>query len=599
MLAIGVLIARAAYLWLACPYTLVEDEAFYWTWSQRLELSYYSKGPGIAWLIWLSTSIFGDTMFAVRLPAAIVSAATALVLAGFTNDVFRAGAGDGAGRDRRPGFFAACCFLLAPMFQVSSLVMTIDGPYALCWIGATWTAWRAFAPYRESPRASRFVLVAAIVGLGFLIKYTILLLIPGLLVFAWLTRKQRRGTGGENAGTRRNVWMWLGVSALVLAAGLAPVVVWNWQHQWPTVKHLLGHAGLPGGDVVARGGWRYSPLWTLEYVAVQALSVGPSLLLVLIAIVRSRQEWNNDPARRTRDLFLLCCGLPPIVFYFLVTFLTKAQANWALAGYLPLLAFAGTLIASGMDEWRKDVDTWRAKPRATRVREGFFRRQPESLVQFLWNCTVVLGVVIVLGMLRLDIVAAGVDALKKAPLVGAVVPAKASVPLGRFMGADRMGAHAGELLARLARRRQSEPFVLTPHYGRAAHLEFYTTVPTRVYCASAFVPGGRESQYDYWSETALRGATRLLGRDALIVGGYRVEDWQPFFERVELLGTLDGDGKPDRPAFYGFGFRGVEAGLARIREQPSLTPERLKPMPSYPSAPRAIPFEEAKPPGPG
>ena len=97
-----------------------------------------------------------------------------------------------------------------------------------------------------------------------------------------------------------------------------------------------------------------------------------------------------------------------------------------------------------------------------------------------------------------------------------------------------------------------------------------------VHCVSAFVAGGRRSQYDYWQATDLRGAMHLLGKDALIVGGYRVEDWQPYFERVELLGRLDGDGKPDRPAFYGYGYRGVEAAMSttRNKHQTPICPKR-------------------------
>ncbi|MBF8261431.1 MAG: conserved membrane protein of unknown function, partial [candidate division NC10 bacterium] len=48
---------------------LAPDEAHYWTWSKRLDWSYYSKGPMVAYLIALSTRLGGDTDFYVRLPA--------------------------------------------------------------------------------------------------------------------------------------------------------------------------------------------------------------------------------------------------------------------------------------------------------------------------------------------------------------------------------------------------------------------------------------------------------------------------------------------------------------------------------------------------
>lgn len=585
VLALLVLIARLLYLWLACPYTLVEDEAFYWTWSHRMQLSFYSKGPGIAWLIKLSTMALGDTMLAVRAPEAIIGSLTAIVIAAFTNDVLGRGA-----KESRAGFFAACCFLLSPMFQLTASVATIDGPYALCWILAAWAAWRGFAILKHITRPSRVALAALCIALGFLFKFTIVLLIPGLVVFAWVRPRPAHQTGTHPTW---RLALWITTSVLIACAGLAPIVIWNATHHWPTIAHLKGLAGLPGGDVPIDGvAWSFSVGRILEFIGVQAFSVGLASILILIAILKSRATWSKDPDRKVRDLFLLCCGFPPILFYFLMSFVTPVQANWPLAGYLPLFPFAGALIVNAMDDWKKDVATWFARPPERRVREGFFRKRPQTALQLLWSFTVFLGAAAALSTLRLDVFDAILEKLKHTPVISHIIPARATIPIGRFTGADRMGEHASELLQRLAERRPREPFVLTQHYGRAAQLEFYMRGHPLVLCASAFVPGGRRSQYDYWPQTDLRGAMHLLGKDALIVGGYRPEDWLPFFERVELLGILDGDGKPDRPAYYGYGFRGVEAATARLQSQPITDPERNKPLPSYPSAPRAIPLTE-------
>jgi hypothetical protein len=529
--------------------------------------------------------LLGDTMLAVRLPQAIIGSLTAVALAAFTNDVVEPDR-----RTGRAGFFAACCFFLAPMFQLTSLVATIDGPYALCWVLASWAAWRGFAISLDSIRPRHFVLASSAIALGFLFKFTIVLLIPGLLIFAWRLPIRTRPSW--------SLAVWILASTVLLGAGLAPVIVWNATHHWPTIAHLKGLAGLPGGDV-SNGdpAWSLSIVRVLEFVGVQLLALGPASLLILLAIMRSRARTTN-PERRVRDLFLLCCGFPPLLFYLLLSLVTPVQANWPLAGYLPLFALAGSLIASGMDEWKKDVESWFARPPQRRFREGLFRRRPQTFVQLAWTSSVVLGVVVALAMLRLDIVYAALERLRRTPIVSWIIPRSAAIPLGRFTGADRMGQHASELLQRLAERRPREPFVLTQHYGRSAQLEFYMNAHPLVLCASAFVPGGRRSQYDYWQATDLRGAMHLLGRDALIVGGYRPDDWLPFFERVELLGTLDGDGKPDRPAYYGYSFRGVEAATLRLKSQAASTPQPSTPLSSYPSAPRAIPFHEPTSAGP-
>src|SRR4028118_733678 len=66
------------YLTHDCPIDLSGDEAHYWDWSRDLDLSYYSKGPLVAYIIRASCAVFGDVMWAVRLPALVLSVGTGL-----------------------------------------------------------------------------------------------------------------------------------------------------------------------------------------------------------------------------------------------------------------------------------------------------------------------------------------------------------------------------------------------------------------------------------------------------------------------------------------------------------------------------------------
>src|SRR5882757_248667 len=67
-------IGNVIYLNNKCPIDLSGDEAQYWDWSRRLDLSYYSKGPLVAYIIRASCARFGDQMWAVRLPALCLAA---------------------------------------------------------------------------------------------------------------------------------------------------------------------------------------------------------------------------------------------------------------------------------------------------------------------------------------------------------------------------------------------------------------------------------------------------------------------------------------------------------------------------------------------
>src|SRR5712691_4999231 len=71
-------ITAARLLWLGYQTAgLYPDEAQYWFWSRHLALGYYSKPPLVAWAIALTTGLFGDSEFAVRLSAPLLHAAAA------------------------------------------------------------------------------------------------------------------------------------------------------------------------------------------------------------------------------------------------------------------------------------------------------------------------------------------------------------------------------------------------------------------------------------------------------------------------------------------------------------------------------------------
>lgn len=52
---------------------LTFDEAYYWTWSKNLALSYFDHPPMVAVVIKLGTLIAGDTEFGVRLVSILLA----------------------------------------------------------------------------------------------------------------------------------------------------------------------------------------------------------------------------------------------------------------------------------------------------------------------------------------------------------------------------------------------------------------------------------------------------------------------------------------------------------------------------------------------
>ncbi|QQS10332.1 MAG: glycosyltransferase family 39 protein [Phycisphaerales bacterium] len=516
VLIVGATIWRLVWLWFS-PYSLAEDEAWYWLWSRHLDWCYTTKGPGIAWAIWLSTHLFGDTAFGVRFLAPIFMSLSAWFAAGLTIDLTRS---------RRAGFWAAMVMLLSPAFQVLSMVMTIDPPLVACWMGACWSGWRAT---RGLCRGAWLALGAA-VAIGSLFKLTMLLVIPGIAACAWMWRHEpsRVVAGRASPGREGQSVLWPLASVVVALLGLMPMVIWNAREGWPTVHHLLEHLHQPSPT---GGKSSFTPQWLLEYVGIQiAISLVPLGMIVAgwgALRDRSREAWR----------YVLWSVLPLLLGYVPVALVTKTQGNWTIAAHATLAVMAGVCELGE-----------RTGRRAEMARRGV---------------RILLGVGLVVGVLlpRMDVVALGVDRVREA--LGNSAPSWLLIPIHRVMGADRMGVDAGRRLEKLRGETSQEPFLLIDHYGEASLLEFSIAGHPRTYCSSAYT-GGRETQFDHWADRDLaRVESELLGRPALIVGnGYEGSTlggaWIAAFDRAEPVGTLDGDGK-GRPVFIGYGYRGMRA----------------------------------------
>ena len=48
-------------------FDLFGDEAQYWLWSQNLDFGYYSKPPLLSWIIAVVCSIFGNSIFVIKM----------------------------------------------------------------------------------------------------------------------------------------------------------------------------------------------------------------------------------------------------------------------------------------------------------------------------------------------------------------------------------------------------------------------------------------------------------------------------------------------------------------------------------------------------
>ncbi|MFC2049521.1 ArnT family glycosyltransferase [Chlamydiota bacterium] len=259
---------------------LSPDEAQYWTWSQALDWGYYSKPPGIAWQIWLTTGILGNNPLGVRLGALIIGFLLSLVVYG----VARA-----AKLEKRVAVWAGVVAAVSPLGVYLSFAATTDGCAILFLTLAT----------AAVIRGPNYVWAGLCILAGALFKWTAFIFWPVLLPFLFFSKEMRK-------------WSFVGGLALSLLA-LLPSLYWNMNHEWATFKHV--------GTAVseAKGGNFF------DFLAAQIGLLSPIYFLLLIIsyfFAKERRLW-------------IAAAFPLVVLYLGLAFFKKIQPNWAAFLYPP------------------------------------------------------------------------------------------------------------------------------------------------------------------------------------------------------------------------------------------------------------------------
>jgi 4-amino-4-deoxy-L-arabinose transferase-like glycosyltransferase len=289
-----VLSAKALFFFLAILYAgiaLGPDEAQYWTWSQNLSFGYYSKPPGIAWQIWLSTALFGQSELGIRLSAVILSLLLSLSIYRLARI---------ANLSERRAFFAAVAMALSPLGMLGSLVATTDGASILLQTMAL------SAYYREREEGS-FLKTALWILLASLFKWT-----SFLLWLFFLADAKRLGHAVKHR--------LLGL--LLSLFGLLPSLYWNSQHDFVTFRHVFYNiAGQKQAS--ASAGLSGNPL---EFLGAQLALLSPIIFILLCRafyLLFTKKEERADAA----DL----CGEFALAFLTAssaLSIFTKMQGNW-------------------------------------------------------------------------------------------------------------------------------------------------------------------------------------------------------------------------------------------------------------------------------
>ena len=225
-------------------YGYFRDELYFLACSRHLDWGYVDMSPLCAWLLRLETTLFGESLFAVRLFPAIAHAAVvaltgaiarelggrawavALACTAAMTALVYLGVGNFYSMNAfEPLFWGGCAYLLVR-------IINGDSPHLWLWFGV-------------------------VAGFGFLNKHSIVFFGAGLVAALLLTPQRRQLA-------RR--WIWFG--GAVAATIALPNILWQIAHDWPTLE-LLRNVDRSNKNVV---------LGPLEFITQQTLIMSPATL---------------------------------------------------------------------------------------------------------------------------------------------------------------------------------------------------------------------------------------------------------------------------------------------------------------------------------
>lgn len=416
-------------LFYACLFPLVPDEANYWQWSRHLAWGYHDQAPMIAWAIKLTTTLFGHTEFGVRLPSVIALTIASVYLLLIANRWLGS----------YTAFKTAVLSQAILEFNVGGLLATPDGLQAAAWAGACYHVASAY----ESDEWSQWIMGGLWFGFGLLSKYTMVIFLPGAYLFGLFCPPYRKSL----AGPRPYVGVLLG-SLMFL-----PVILWNAQNDWNSVRHV---AYLGGANQQFSIHWKYFG----DFMASQAGLLSP-LVFLLVLWAWLMVLFKKYRVERWIYSYLFFTSFPMFAIFGFLSLHTRIYGNWPGAGYLT----ASVLVAAFFTGQSKDI----------------FRTSKHSSEHKLWSWAV--------GT------AYSITALVLIQVVWPIlpIPLKLDRTATEMSGWRELGKKAEQLRGQMPMPEKTFFFGL--RYQTASELAFYTPGQPRTVSINKWK---RPNVYDYW-----------------------------------------------------------------------------------------------------
>jgi hypothetical protein len=352
------------------------DEAYYYLYTQNLNLSYFDHPPLVAFTAGIGVWITGAvTPFTLRIGGVLLYTGTLIFSYLASRKLF----GD------RTATLTLAILTTIPVFQIAFGILTLpDNALMFFWAACLWVAAEEFFPSDQNDKYQptyRLALIGLCVGLAFLGKYHGALLGGGLVLFCLLSRRHRSALFS----------VWTLAAIAIFAIAISPVMLWNSQHEWASFRFQSARA-------VPSQGYNLERL--LVTILLALLYLFPTfgvplwwtsfrtLAGLLQAKNRQNKQQNQENAiaenlaedlLRNKQLLILCVSMPIFFGFTFMGGFIQILPSWHMPGF-----FGATLLLG---------------ERAAQVQ----LQRPKFIRNWLWGSGVVILPLLLIGLLHVHL----------------------------------------------------------------------------------------------------------------------------------------------------------------------------------------------------
>lgn len=226
-------------------YGMFRDEYYYLACANRLDFGYVDHPPFSIWILALWKSLFGDSMFVIRIVPAIVSSVIVFIIGLLTLRL---------GGSKAAVIISTVAFMLSPIFLGMNTIYSMNTFDFLFWISSAYV----FLRIVQTGNSRLWLLLGVVIGFGLLNKTSILWLCAGIFAGTVFTPLRK------DLKTKYPY-----IAALVALIIFSPYIIWNITHDFAHLEFMRNAASR-----------KYGGLTPVSFILDQILIHNPLSILI-------------------------------------------------------------------------------------------------------------------------------------------------------------------------------------------------------------------------------------------------------------------------------------------------------------------------------